>query len=165
MSELERRAEISHESRKQHRHRHRHRHCIPLLQTQTQRLDVECTLHPFAADKLLDATWRHAGAQHALKGAARTDGFAAAEGEKDKAKRYPAAAGKVVTPCAAELWERPGVHFMGLLDELQALAKARQVERGLPPTRWKQRWLYEVSELGARSMAKAVLLSQQGNAE
>ena len=124
------------------------------------RLDVECTLHPFAADRLLDATWRHAGVQHAVKGAARTDGFAALEGEKDKAKRYPPCAGKSVTACAVELWGRPGTQFVNFLEELAALARGKQFEKGLPPSRWKQKWFYEISELGARSAAKAVLLAQ-----
>ena len=121
------------------------------------RLDVELFLHPVAPDRLLDATVRHPTAQTYVRGASTIPGVAARRGVDDKARRYPPRAGKSVLCCAAETFGRIDEGFDCFLDEMAVLASRRQRDRGVQPTRWKQRWRTLLSIRLAIGAAAAIL--------
>ena len=104
-------------------------------------LDVELFGHPYAQDRLLDATVRHPAAKRIVNKAARLRGAAAAEGVLCKERRYPAVGGKSIIPCALETWGFADAKLEALLDDLAVLASQRQRDRGQEPTRWKRRWM------------------------
>ena len=120
-------------------------------------LDVELFGHPYAPDRLLDATVRHAAAKRIVKKAARFRGAAAAEGVLCKEKRYPTVGGKSVIPCAVETWGLIEEKMEALIDDLAVLASQRQRDRGLEPTRWKKRWLTILSAGLAMDIGLALL--------
>ena len=68
-----------------------------------------------APARYLDGTNRHPASASAVKKSAHEVGFAAAEGERVKAKRYPPCNGKKVIACSIETWGSIGDPMDALL--------------------------------------------------
>ena len=123
------------------------------------RVDVELFGHPVAPARYLDGTIRHPASVSAVTKSAREVGFAAAEGERVKAKRYPPCNGKEVIACSMETWGSIGESMDALLRDLAVLATNRQRERGVHPTKWYNKWSVQVSLNVALHVAKFLLES------
>jgi hypothetical protein len=100
---------------------------------------------------------RHPASKGIVKSAAVHRGAAAKEGVKCKEKRCPPRAGKCVIPCALETWGYTDDKLVALVEELAVLASQRQRDRGLVPSRWRQRWLTALSLGMAIDLGKAIL--------
>ena len=123
------------------------------------RVDVELFGHPVAPARYLDGTIRHPASVSAVSKSAEEIGFAAAEGEKVKAKRYPPCNGKEVIACSMETWGCMGESLDALLRDLAVLATNRQRERGIYPTKWCAKWSLQISLNVALHVAKSLLES------
>ena len=121
------------------------------------RVDVELFGHPYAPDYLLDGTIKHPAAASYVVKAARTVGYAAEEGVKAKAKRYPPKRGKSVLCCAMEIWGWISPSFEAFLRELATLASRRQRERGMQPTKWLSKWQTQLSLTVALNVGRCLL--------
>ena len=120
-------------------------------------LDVELLGNARALPMLLDVTVRHAAIDSIIARSSVEDGVAILEGRRDKARRYPPRLGKRVICCAVETWGRVGNEVSEVLLHLDALAKRRQLERGVAPTRWRQRWGALLSAAVAQGIARAII--------
>ena len=130
---------------------------------QDARIDVELFGHPYAPDYLLDGTIKHPGAASYVMKAAGEIGYAAEEGVKAKAKRYPPRRGKSVLCCAMETWGRISVSFEAFLRELATLASRRQRERGMQPTKWLCKWQTQLSLCVALHVGRCLLDALPGD--
>ena len=72
---------------------------------------------------------------------ARTDGIAAASGDKVKFDRYPSQGGVTVTPASIETWGRMSPIFYDLLLRMSQLANEGNAAHGLPTCRHLPAWL------------------------
>ena len=138
--------------------------CIPeMQQTDTSGntidaiMDVELQQHHYAHGLLLDISIRHATADSVVSKAADVDGHAAALAVVQKAKRYPGADGRTVTPCVIETFGRTENHLDQTLCLLDGLAKKQEQRRGATHTQWRRKWALHLQLSVTRSVARAIL--------
>ena len=91
-------------------------------------------------------------------------GHAAAVAARQKLRRYPASAGRAVTPFAVETWGRLDSGSEELLEELAAAATRREAMRGNAPAPGGclKRWRAALDAVLQRGVASALLSSQFG---
>ena len=119
-------------------------------------VDVLLTAHPAEGDRLLDVTWRSPFAADVLQRSAKQAGAAAALGERDKAKRYPAV-GEVHVECwSCEITGRAGEPLSHALKQMATLAAEVQAERGYKASDWAQLWRGKLSGLAHRLLGQAL---------
>ena len=137
--------------------------CIPQLQQVDSQgnvvdaiLDVEMDKHNQEHGMLLYVSVRHPAAEGIVRRAAECDGHAAALAVEQKAKRYPAAFGRVVTPCIIETFGRTEPHLDQLLVLLDGLARKQKRTR-TSPTPWRKKWALQLELTVARGIARGIL--------
>ena len=113
-------------------------------------------------DALLDITVRHPGAQSYQPEASRQTGFAAAQGEKDKADRYPTAAGREVWPIAHETWGRLGALAEQFLETSGAANARRAWRAGRLPGNCIRRWRAQLDAELHRGVAHQLATAMYG---
>ena len=99
---------------------------------------------------LVDFTLRHPQA-------ARYDTRApSAAAEAEKSKHYTPTQGLQVQTATLEIFGRHGEGLQRLLEHLADLARVRERQQGLAPTRWLKRWRAQLSNVTARLVGRAV---------
>ena len=122
-------------------------------------LDIRAELHAFLPARWLDATVRVPGAEVYAPSASRKFGHAAAAGEDEKRRRYPAKCGMACTPLSVETFGALGAAFATCIAEWSSAASSERQSFGLPPRVFRHRWMSELSVCLAVHSAEAVLLA------
>ena len=119
-------------------------------------VDVLLTAHAGEGDRLLDVTWRSPFAADVLQRSAKVTGVAALQGERDKAKRYPAV-GEVHVECwSCEITGRAGEALSAALTQMATFAAEVQAQRGYRASDWAQLWRGKLSGLAHRLLGQAL---------
>ena len=115
-------------------------------------------------DLIIDVTITHPMAVTHQPEASLTPGHAASTAEARKSQRYPAAAGRSVTPFAMETWRRLGDEAESLLQTLAAAASRRATRRGqvLPASGYLKRWRAALDAIAQRGIAMSLLSANYG---
>ena len=92
-----------------------------------------------APDIILDVTVRHPGCAD-LRAAAATDAATAMAAEAEKLAKYPATAGRQVTPFAVETYGRLGPQAEAFIETIAATARKQAMRAGPEPGRAQARW-------------------------
>ena len=131
---------------------------VPELRTAARkepRLDIEAWGHPAQPRLLLDFTVRDPAASRYADLRSEPAGTAA-QGEREKAKEYPALGGVSVRGLCMERLGRHGPGLAQLLHELADMARRRDADRGQAPRRWLKIWRSQLSGVAVRSRQRAV---------
>ena len=129
-----------------------------VMVTEAARLDVVCSCHAVAPDRLYDVSVRNAVSSRALaKGSARRPAVAAGLALEDKRARYPAQGGVEVFCFALETAGRFHPAADEELQRLADLARDRLTERGVRPGAMLRRWRHQVQAALFRSIAASLL--------
>ena len=118
-------------------------------------IDCLLTSHATQPDVLIDVTWRSPFALHLLSRSARGAGIAAADGERDKARRYKEVDGFRVSAWSCELTGCISGSLSADLRRLAVLAAEVQAERGMRASDWDKLWRGELSAIAMRACALA----------
>ena len=125
-------------------------------------LDVWAMGVPEIPDLLLDISVRNPMAGRYCACAAKQCGAAAAEAEREKADRYPAAGGREVWPVTYEVFGRAGDQAERLLCFLAAAARRRAHRRGRAAGQELQRWRARIDATLQRGVAAQLLAARVG---
>ena len=131
---------------------------VPELRTAARkepRLDIEAWGHPAQPRLLLDFTVRDPAASRYADLRSEPAGTAA-QGEREKAKEYPALGGVSVRGLCMERLGRHGPGLAQLLHEFADMARRRDADRGQAPRRWLKIWRSQLSGVAVRSCHRAV---------
>ena len=127
---------------------------VPELATakcQAPQLDVE-GWSTFSLNRLLiDFSIRHPGAAHYSIGQDAT-----VVAGREKQGHYGCRQGLQVRAAAMETYGRFGEELTALLDQLADLARQRDLQHGLPPTKWLRKWRAQLSLVAARLVGRAI---------
>ena len=74
----------------------------------------------------------------------------------DKTSHYAAAHGLHVTPATIDTFGRHSPDLAYLLEHLADLARTREKQMGLPPTRWLRKWRAQLSSILAHMVGRAI---------
>ena len=94
---------------------------------------------------------RHPGAAHYSVGQDAT-----VVAGREKQDHYGARQGLHVRTAAMEVYGRFGEELTALLDQLADLARQRDLQYGLPPTKWLRKWHAQLSLVTARLVGRAI---------
>ncbi|CAE8609268.1 unnamed protein product [Polarella glacialis] len=136
---------------------------VPEFSAETEAwLDVWGYGIPELRDVLLDITVRHPRAGRYQPTAARVMGHAAAQAEKDKEEKYPAAGGRAVWAVAHETWGRLGSHAEEFLVTCAAVAARRAYRRGRAAGNCLRRWRAQLDAALHRGIAAQLVAARHG---
>ena len=114
-------------------------------------LDVEGWSTLGLSRLLIDFSIRHPGAARYSAGQDAT-----VVAGREKQDHYGSRQGLQVRTAAMETYGRFGEELTALLDQLADLARQRDLQHGLPPTKWLRKWRVQLSLVTARLVGRAV---------